>query len=83
MAICGEERWRNGDGEAKHFSMCARFTCRFFTWLCSLRMGAVLFSRSCGSRSVEHFFARRLGAGAWVFDALDGRIARWRRKHLR
>lgn len=46
-------------------------------------MGAVLFSMIyVESRSVDQFFAATaLVAAALIFDALDGRIARWRRKH--
>jgi hypothetical protein len=46
-------------------------------------MGAVLFSMSyMGSQSVDYFFrAAVLAPAALVFDALDGRRARWRRKH--
>jgi CDP-diacylglycerol--serine O-phosphatidyltransferase len=46
-------------------------------------MGAVLLSMGyMGSRSVDYFFrAAALAPAALVFDALDGRRARWRRKH--
>ncbi len=69
----------------KHFSMIRAFhVADFFTLAnAACGMGAVLFSMIyVESRSVDQFFAATaLVAAALIFDALDGRIARWRRKH--
>ena len=69
----------------KHFSMIREFHLADFFTLANATcgMGAVLFSMIyVESRSVDHFFAAAaLVSAAFAFDTLDGRIARWRRKH--
>jgi CDP-diacylglycerol--serine O-phosphatidyltransferase len=69
----------------KHFSMIREFHLADFFTLANAAcgMGAVLFSMIyMRSGSVDHFFAAAaLAPAALIFDALDGRIARWRRKH--
>ena len=69
----------------KHFSLIRAFhVADFFTLAnAACGMGAVLFSMLyVEGRSVDQFFAATaLVAAALTFDALDGRIARWRRKH--
>ena len=69
----------------KHFSLIRAFhVADFFTLAnAACGMGAVLFSMIyVEGRSVDQFFAATaLVAAALTFDALDGRIARWRRKH--
>ncbi len=70
---------------SKHFSMIREFHLADFFTLANAAcgMGAVLFSMIyMRSGSVDHFFAAAaLAPAALIFDALDGRIARWRRKH--
>jgi CDP-diacylglycerol--serine O-phosphatidyltransferase len=75
----------NNPSSPKHFSMIREFHLADFFTLANAAcgMGAVLFSMIyVGSRSVDHFLvATALVPAALVFDTLDGRIARWRRKH--
>src|SRR4029077_20236019 len=69
----------------KHFSMIREFHLADFFTLANAAcgMGAVLFSMIyMRSGSVDQFFAAAaLVPAALIFDTLDGRIARWRRKH--
>src|SRR3954470_13025703 len=70
---------------SKHFSMIRGFQLADFFTLANAAcgMGAVFFSMIyIGSRSVNHVFAAAaLVMAALVLDMLDGRIARWRRRH--
>ena len=69
----------------KHFSMIREFHLADFLTLANAAsgLGAVLFSMLyMGSQSPAHFFAATaFTPAALVFDWLDGRVARWRRKH--
>jgi CDP-diacylglycerol--serine O-phosphatidyltransferase len=69
----------------KHFSMIREFHLADFFTLgnAACGMAAVFFTMIyVSSHSLTHFFAATaLVPVALVFDALDGRIARWRRKH--
>jgi len=70
---------------SRHFSMIREFHLADFFTLANAAcgMGAVLFSMIyMESRSMNHFLAGTiLVPAALIFDTLDGRIARWRRKH--
>ena len=70
---------------AKHFSMIREFHLADFLTLANAACGvaAVLFCMLyMGSQAPAHFFAAAaLTPAALVLDWLDGRVARWRRKH--
>ena len=72
-------------GRTKHFSMLRGFQLADFFTLGNAACGvaAVFFAMLyVESRLVAHFFSSAgMMAGAFVFDVLDGRIARWRREH--
>ena len=69
----------------KHFSMIREFHLADVLTLANAASGvaAVLFSLTyMESRSLGHFFAAAaFTPAALLFDWLDGRVARWRRKH--
>lgn len=69
----------------KHFSMIRGFHLADFFTLgnAACGVGAVFFAMLyMGSHSTTHFFAAAaLAPVAFVFDVLDGLIARWRRQH--
>ncbi|SEK61695.1 CDP-alcohol phosphatidyltransferase family protein [Nitrosovibrio tenuis] len=69
----------------KHFSMIRSFQLADFFTLGNAACGvvAVFFAMLyIESRSVVHFFSSAgMMAGAFIFDVLDGRIARWRHQH--
>ena len=69
----------------KHFSMIREFHLADFLTLANAAsgLGAVLFSMLyMGNQSPAYFFAATaMTPAALVFDWLDGRVARWRRKH--
>jgi CDP-diacylglycerol--serine O-phosphatidyltransferase len=72
-------------GRSKHFSMIRGFQLADFFTLGNAGCGvaAVFFAMLyIEGRSVVHFYgsAGMMGA-AFIFDVLDGRVARWRRKH--
>jgi CDP-diacylglycerol--serine O-phosphatidyltransferase len=72
-------------GRTKHFSMIRGFKLADFFTLGNAACGvaAVFFAMLyVESLSVAHFFSSAgMMAGAFIFDVLDGRIARWRREH--
>jgi len=69
----------------KHFSMLRTFHLADFVTLANAACGmlSVFYSMLyIDSRAVAHFFiAAALMPAAFVFDVLDGRIARWRHQH--
>lgn len=69
----------------KHFSMIRGFQLADFFTLGNAGCGvaAVLFAMLyIDTRSTTHFYSSTgMMAGAFVFDVLDGRIARWRHQH--
>jgi CDP-diacylglycerol---serine O-phosphatidyltransferase len=69
----------------RHFSMIRGFQLADFFTLGNAGCGvaAVLFAMSyIDSKSAAHFLASAgMMAAAFVFDVLDGRIARWRQQH--
>ena len=69
----------------KHFSLIREFHLADFLTLGNAASGlaAILFGMLyMGSRSPGHFFAATaMTPVAWLFDWLDGRVARWRRQH--
>jgi len=70
---------------AKHFSMLREFhLADFFTLgnaACGVA-GVFLAMLYAGSGAPAHFFAAAaMAPAAFLFDVLDGRIARWRRQH--
>src|SRR5690606_12974931 len=69
----------------KHFSMIRSFHLADFFTLGNAGCGvaAVFFAMLyVGSHSLTYFFsAAGMMAAAFVFDVLDGRVARWRRHH--
>jgi len=69
----------------KHFSMIRDFTIADFLTLgnAACGVGAIFAAISyVETRQLWHFYAAvALGPLAFVFDALDGRVARWRRQH--
>ena len=69
----------------KHFSMIREFHLADFLTLANAAsgLGAVLFCMLyMSSKSPSYFFAATaMTPAALVFDWLDGRVARWRRKH--
>lgn len=69
----------------KHFSMIRQFQLADFFTLGNAGCGvaAVLFAMLyMDSKSVTHIFiSAAMMAGAFIFDVLDGRIARWRHQH--
>ena len=72
-------------GRTRHFSMIRGFQLADFFTLGNAACGvaAVFFAMLyIESRSVAHFFSSAgMMAGAFIFDVLDGRIARWRQEH--
>src|SRR5262249_7977395 len=66
----------------KHFSMIRGFHMADFFTLANAACGAIMvfFSAAAtASRSTTHFYtAAAMAPAAFVFDVLDGRIARWR-----
>ena len=68
-----------------HFSMIRGFQLADFFTLGNAACGAAavfLAMLYIESRSVVHFFSSAgMMAGAFIFDVLDGRIARWRHQH--
>lgn len=69
----------------KHFSMIRGFHLADLFTLANAACGVAgvfLVMLYMGSQSSTHFFAAALMApAAFVFDVLDGRVARWRRTH--
>lgn len=69
----------------KHFSMIRGFHLADFFTLGNAACGmvAVFFAMAyMGNQALEHFFwAAAMAPAAFVFDVLDGWIARWRRQH--
>ena len=69
----------------KHFSMLRTFHLADFVTLANAACGmlSVFYSMLyIDSRAVAHFFiAAAMMPAAFVFDVLDGRIARWRHQH--
>jgi CDP-diacylglycerol---serine O-phosphatidyltransferase len=69
----------------RHFSLIREFHLADFLTLGNAASGlaAVLFTMLyMGSQSPVHFFAATaMTPAAWLFDWLDGRVARWRRQH--
>lgn len=76
---------RSPDTPPKHFSMLRGFHLADFFTLGNAACGvaAVFFSMLyMSSHSLTHFYAAAVMApAAFIFDILDGRIARWRRQH--
>ena len=72
-------------GRIGHFSMIRGFQLADFFTLGNAACGAAavfLAMLYIESRSVAHFFSSAgMMAGAFIFDVLDGRIARWRHEH--
>jgi CDP-diacylglycerol--serine O-phosphatidyltransferase len=70
---------------ARHFSMIRGFHLADFFTLANAACGvAAVFSAMIyvGSQSLGHFLAAAaLAPAAFVFDVLDGRVARWRHTH--
>ena len=69
----------------KHFSMIREFHLADFFTLANAACGvaAVFFAmKYVESQSVRYFLiATALAPAAFVFDVIDGRVARWRRTH--
>ena len=69
----------------KHFSMIRGFHLADFLTLgnAACGMGAVIFAMAyMGSQSLVHFYAAAaMAPAAFLFDVLDGRVARWRQTH--
>jgi len=69
----------------KHFSMIRGFHLADFLTLgnAACGMGAVIFAMAyMGSQSLIHFYAAAaMAPAAFLFDVLDGRVARWRQTH--
>ena len=69
----------------KHFSMIRGFHLADFLTLgnAACGMGAVIFAMAyMGSQSLSHFYAAAaMAPAAFLFDVLDGRVARWRQTH--
>ena len=69
----------------KHFSMIRGFHLADFFTLANTAcgVGAVFCAMIyVGRQSLPHFFAATaLAPAAFVFDVLDGRVARWRHTH--
>ncbi|MDQ7970164.1 MAG: CDP-alcohol phosphatidyltransferase family protein [Oxalicibacterium faecigallinarum] len=69
----------------KHFSMLREFHLADFFTLGNAACGvaAVFFAMLyMGSQSLDHFYAAAaMAPAAFIFDVLDGRIARWRQQH--
>jgi CDP-diacylglycerol--serine O-phosphatidyltransferase len=69
----------------KHFSMLRDFTLADFLTLgnAACGVGAIFAAISyVETMQLSHFYAAiALGPLAFIFDALDGRVARWRRQH--
>src|SRR5689334_22636282 len=78
-------RTRSSPGRIRHFSMIRGFQLADVFTLGNAACGvaAVFFSMLyIESRSVTHFFSSAgMMIGAFIFDVLDGRIARWRHEH--
>jgi len=70
---------------ARHFSMLRDFTLADFLTLGNAACGvAALFAAVSyvETAQLSHFYAAvALGPAAFLFDALDGRVARWRQEH--
>lgn len=66
----------------KHFSMIRGFHLADFFTLGNAACGALMVffaAASTGTRSAAHFFvAAAMAPAAFLFDVLDGRVARWR-----
>jgi CDP-diacylglycerol--serine O-phosphatidyltransferase len=71
--------------QPKHFSMIREFHLADFFTLANAACGvaAVFFAMLyVDSKTISYFFvAAVMAPAAFVFDVLDGRIARWRREH--
>src|SRR5206468_5579528 len=69
----------------RHFSMIRDFTVADFLTLgnAACGVGAIFAAISfVETLQLAHFYAAAaLGPAAFVFDALDGRVARWRQEH--
>lgn len=69
----------------KHFSMLREFHLADFFTLGNAACGVAavfLAMLYMGSGSLNHFYAAAaMAPAAFIFDVLDGRIARWRRQH--
>lgn len=69
----------------RHFSMIRGFHLADFLTLgnAACGMGAVIFTMAyMGSQSLAHFYAAAaMAPAAFLFDMLDGRVARWRQTH--
>jgi CDP-diacylglycerol---serine O-phosphatidyltransferase len=79
------EAMRERANPPKHFSMLRTFHLADFVTLANAACGmlSVFYSMLyIDSRAVVHFFiAAAMMPAAFVFDVLDGRIARWRHQH--
>ena len=79
------EAMRERTSPPKHFSMLRTFHLADFVTLANAACGmlSVFYSMLyIDSRAVVHFFiAAAMMPAAFVFDVLDGRIARWRHQH--
>lgn len=73
------------DGRPRHFSMIREFHLADFFTLANAACGvlALFFSMQyLIDRQLDDFFlAAAMAPAAFIFDMLDGRIARWRRQH--
>ncbi len=69
----------------RHLSMIRGFHLADFLTLgnAACGMGAVIFAMAyMGSQSLAHFYAAAaMAPAAFLFDVLDGRVARWRQTH--
>jgi CDP-diacylglycerol--serine O-phosphatidyltransferase len=69
----------------KHFSMIRSFRLADFFTLANAACGVAgvfLAMSYLGSQSMQHFFAAAaMAPAAFIFDLLDGRVARWRGEH--
>ncbi|WP_293777962.1 CDP-alcohol phosphatidyltransferase family protein [uncultured Oxalicibacterium sp.] len=69
----------------KHFSMLREFHLADFFTLGNAACGVAavfLAMLYMGSQSLQHFYAAAaMAPAAFIFDVLDGKIARWRRQH--
>ena len=72
-------------GAARHFSMIRGFHAADFLTLANAAAGTagvLLAMAFVGSGELRHFlYAAAMAPAAFIFDALDGRVARWRQTH--
>lgn len=73
------------DGRPKHFSMIREFHLADFFTLANAACGvlALFFSMQylIDRQIADFFLAAAMAPAAFIFDILDGRIARWRQQH--